>query len=179
MRTFKTILVVIAILIIIPLILALFVQKDYAVEREVTINKPVYEVFDYVRYLQNQDAYSKWGGMDPDMKQSYHGEDGSPGAISTWESEDKNVGKGEQEIIAIRENERIDYELRFMEPFQSTSQAYLITEGISENQTLVKWGFQGNMQYPMNLMFLFMDFETMIGDDLQFGLENLKTIMEE
>jgi hypothetical protein len=30
----------------------------------------------------------------------------------------------------------------------------------------------------MNLMLLFMNFEKMIGDDLEIGLENLKSILE-
>ncbi|MEX2593845.1 MAG: hypothetical protein WD426_13810 [Anditalea sp.] len=46
------------------------------------------------------------------------------------------------------------------------------------NQTKVKWGFNGHMNYPMNLMFLFMDFEKMIDDDLETGLYNLKTALE-
>ena len=54
----------------------------------------------------------------------------------------------------------------------------MTTESISENQTKVKWGFNGHMDYPMNIMMLFMDFETMIGDDLDTGLKNLKSVLE-
>jgi hypothetical protein len=54
----------------------------------------------------------------------------------------------------------------------------MITESIDNNTTKVKWGFSGHMDYPMNLMFLFMDFEQIIGDDLQTGLDNLKVIQE-
>ena len=179
MKTLKRILIVIAILIALPLLIALFTKKDYSVERQITINKPSYEVFDYIKSLRNQDSFSKWGNMDPDMKQTYTGTDGAVGFISAWESEDKNVGKGEQEIVAIVEGKRIEYELRFIEPFESTSYAYMTTDEISENETLVKWGFDGRMNYPMNLILLFMNFEEMIGDDLQHGLENLKAILEE
>ena len=179
MKILKRILIVIAILIALPLLVALFVKKDYSVERQITINKPSYEVFEYIKSLQNQDNFSKWGSMDPNMKQTYSGTDGTVGFISAWESEDRNVGKGEQEIVAIVEGKRIDYELRFIEPFESTSYAYMTTDEVSENETLVKWGFDGRMNYPMNLMLLFMNFEEMIGEDLQHGLENLKVILEE
>lgn len=178
MRTSQKILLVIAILIAIPFILALFIKKDYAVEREVTINKPKDVVFAYVKYLKNQDNYSKWAKMDPQMKKTYRGTDGTVGFVSAWDSEDENVGKGEQEIIKITEGERIDYELRFFEPFESTEPAYIITESLSDDQTKVKWGFKGHMDYPMNLMFLFMDMEEMIGADLDTGLQNLKNILE-
>jgi uncharacterized protein YndB with AHSA1/START domain len=178
MKILKTILIAVGILIAIPLIVSLFVKKDYEVEREITIDKPKEEVFDYVKLLKNQDNYSKWATMDPDMKKTYSGTDGTVGFVSAWDSDNKDVGKGEQEIKKITEGERIDFELRFFEPFESTEPAYMTTESISENQTKVKWGFNGHMDYPMNIMMLFMDFETMIGDDLDTGLKNLKSVLE-
>jgi len=116
--------------------------------------------------------------MDPDMKKTYRGTDGTVGFVSAWESDNKDVGKGEQEIMKITEGERMDLELRFFEPFESTEPAYMITESVSENQTKVKWGFNGHMDYPMNITMLFMDFEKMIGDDLETGLKNLKSVLE-
>ncbi len=41
-----------------------------------------------------------------------------------WSSENEKVGAGEQEIIAIVEGERIDFELRFLAPFRSTDPTY-------------------------------------------------------
>jgi uncharacterized protein YndB with AHSA1/START domain len=178
MKILKRILLVIGFVISAILIIGLFVKKDYQVERDVVINKPRQEVFDYVKHLKNQDNFSKWASMDPEMRTSYHGTDGNVGFVSAWESDDKNVGKGEQEITGIIEGHRIDYELRFIEPFESTSLAYMITEDVSDQQTKVRWGFTGRMKYPMNLMLLFMDFEKMIGDDFEHGLENLKAILE-
>jgi hypothetical protein len=54
----------------------------------------------------------------------------------------------------------------------------MTTEAISEKQTKVKWGFIGNMKYPMNLMLLFMNMEKMVGNDLNIGLTNLKGVLE-
>jgi len=178
MKILKTILIVIVIIIALPLVIALFTQKDYAVEREVSIDKPKQEVFDYVKYLKNQDNYSKWAMMDPEMEKTYEGTDGTVGFVSAWESDNPDVGKGEQEIIKITDTDRIDYELRFYEPFEATDNAYMITEEQSDNQTIVKWGFNGRMNYPMNLMLLFMDMETMLGSDLETGLTNLKDVLE-
>lgn len=170
--------IIIAAVIIIPLLIAFFAKKDYAVVKEVTINQPVEVVFDYVLFLENQDEFSVWNQMDPNMKSEFRGTDGTIGFISAWESDNPDVGKGEQEITGILPEERIDYELRFFEPFKSTSNAFMTTEAISDNSTLVKWGFTGRMNFPVNLMLLAMDFEGMIGNDLQTGLENLKTILE-
>lgn len=174
----KRILIVIGILIALPLLVALFVKNNYTVEREVLINKPENVVFDYVKYLKNLDNYSKWAGLDPEMKKTYSGTDGTIGFVSAWDSEDKNVGEGEQEITGIIEGERIDFEIRFIEPFPSVAPAYIITEPVSESETMVKWGFKGYMNYPMNIIILFMDLEKAIGDDLQTGLNNLKVLLE-
>lgn len=178
MRILKKILIGLGIIIAIPLIIALFVKKDFAAEREVVINKPKDEVFAYIKSLKNQDNFSKWASMDPNMKKTYTGTDGTVGFISAWESDNDDVGAGEQEIKKIVEGERIDYELRFKEPFPSVSPAYMSTETVGEGQTKVKWGFSGSMNYPMNIMMLFMDMEKMIGDDFSQGLGTLKGILE-
>lgn len=178
MKIVKWILIVVVVLIAIPLIIALFLKKDYTIEREVTINKSKQVVFDYIRYLKNQDNFSKWAKMDPQMKKDYRDTDATVGFVSAWSSDKKDVGKGEQEIKNIKEGERIDLEIRFIEPFASTSQAYFTTQAVSPEQTIVKWGFNGHMSYPMNIMLLCMNMEEMVGTDLQIGLDNLKAILE-
>jgi hypothetical protein len=178
MKNLKKIFAVIAIIIAIPLVVALFVKKDYVVEREIIINKPKAEVFEYIKFLRNQDNYSKWNMMDPDMKKTYQGTDGTVGFISAWESKKENVGAGEQEIVNMIDGERIDTKLRFKVPFESQNDAYMITEDMSNNQTKVKWGFKGAFPYPFNLMGLFMDMEKAVGGDLEVGLQNLKNLLE-
>lgn len=175
MKVVKRILIVLAIIIAIPFIIALFVDNNYTVERQITINKPKEEVFNYIKYVKNQNKFSVWSNIDPNMKQEFRGTDGTVGFVSAWDSEDSGVGKGEQEIVGIKENERVDFQLRFIKPFESNAPAYMTTEGNGQ-QTIVKWGFNGNNKYPFNFMNLFM--ESMIGKDLQTGLNNLKNIME-
>ncbi|MCO6498857.1 MAG: GyrI-like domain-containing protein [Vicingus serpentipes] len=179
MKILKKVLIALLVLIAIPFILALFINGKYAVEREVSINQPKAVVFDYVKYLRNQDSFSVWAKKDPNMKKGIEGEDGTVGAFSSWDSEDEEVGKGEQEIIKIIEGERIDFELRFKKPFEATDYAYFVVESLPENQTKVKWGFDGEMKYPMNLMLLFMDMEEMLAPSLQEGLDNLKIVLED
>ena len=177
MKIIKRILIVIVAIIALVLIIALFAKKDYKVEKQVTINKPVSEVFNYVKYIKNQDNYSVWNQMDPGMKKTYTGTDGTVGFIYAWDS-NKQAGKGEQEIKNIVEGERVDCEIRFKKPMESTAPAYMSTEAAGDNQTIVKWGFEGHMSYPTNIMMVFMDIPGMIGKDLQTNLNNLKNILE-
>jgi hypothetical protein len=165
-------------LIVLLLIVAIFLKKEYAVVREISISKPKQLVFDYLKLLKNQDNFSKWALMDPYMKKDFKGTDGTVGFVSSWESNNKNVGQGEQEIKKITSGERIDFEIRFIKPFAGVAKAYMTTQSVSPNETFVKWGFDSKMKYPMNLMLLFMNMEKMIGNDLGTGLGNLKNILD-
>lgn len=178
MKIIKTILYIVIGIIALLLIIGLFVKKDYAVVRQVEINKPITEVFDFVKYLKNQDQFSVWASADPNMMKEFRGTDGEVGFVSAWDSQIKNVGKGEQEITKIVPDERIDYELRFIKPFEAKDLAYMDFKSTGESTTLVKWGFTGHMAYPTNMMLLFMDFDAMLGKDLQKGLDNLKVVLE-
>jgi uncharacterized protein YndB with AHSA1/START domain len=177
MKTLRTILIVIVALIALLLIIALFTKKDYSVQREVVINKPKELVFDYVRLTANQTHYSKWWMMDPNVQITMTGTDGTPGSVAAWNS--KEAGQGEQEITGITEGERIDYELRFIKPFEGKGESSIMTEAISEDQTKVIWSFESSMKYPMNIMLVFMDMPGMLGNDLQTSLNTLKTVLEQ
>ena len=54
----------------------------------------------------------------------------------------------------------------------------MITESISENQTKVRWGFDGRMDYPFNLMLLTSNFQNTMKKDFGEGLQNLKNQLE-
>lgn len=179
MKIIKYLVIGVTGLIVVLCILGFIAPKDFSVERDVIINKPKDQVYAYLKQIKNQDNWSVWNKKDPNMKKSFRGSDGSIGFVSAWDSENKDVGAGEQEIKNLTEGSRIDVELRFIKPFESTSQAYLITEDAGEGQTKVKWGFSGKMPFPMNAMMLFMDMDEAIGKDLADGLSNLKTLQEQ
>ena len=80
--------------------------------------------------------------------------------------------------MKIVEGERIDYEIRFLKPFKSTSWAFITTASFNGNKTLVHWEFNGKMKYPTNLTLIFMNMEKLVGKDLATGLDNLKVLLE-
>ena len=178
MKILKRILVIIGILIAIPLVVALFVRKDFGASQDIIINKPNAEVFNYIKFLENQINYSKWAMMDPQMKKTFRGTDATVGFVYAWESESDDLGLGEQEIIGIEDNHKIDYEIRFFKPFKMTNKAAMITEAVTDSTTKVTWTFSGRMKYPMNIMRLFVDFDKGLNNDFHEGLTNLKKILE-
>jgi len=156
---------------------ALLMPKQLKMEREVTIDRPVEEVFAYVSHLDNMDEVSVWMKRDPDMKKSNTGTDGQVGYVTRWESEHKDVGVGEQEILAIEENKRIDTALRFETPYESNDTAYMITEPVGDDQTKVIWGYESaKASVPMNLMFPLISGK--LKKDFDTTLSNLKDRLE-
>lgn len=178
MEIIITIFLIILFFIALLFIIAVFTKKEYVIEREININKPLIEVFNYLKHIKNQDNFSKWVMTDPSMKKDFKGIDGTVGFIYAWDSNKKQAGAGEQEIIKIEEGKKIDIEVRFLRPFSAIAYTPFITESVADNQTKVKWGMSSKMKYPLNIMLLFMNAEKMLGNDIQISLTNLKKILE-
>lgn len=170
-----TVLIIIAAIIVLPLIIALFIPKDYRIERSIIIDKQKHEVFDYIKYIKNQDEYSKWNMTDPNMKKEFRGTDGTVGFVYGWNG-NKQAGEGEQEITGITDGERVTTEIRFKRPMQNVGHIYMNTEAHSDNSTKVTWGMMGKSPYPMNLMTAML--KGVLGKDLQISLNNLKALLE-
>ena len=113
---------------------------------------------------------------DPAMKKDLKGTDGTVGFVYAWDSNNKQAGKGEQEIVKLTEGKEVDAEVRFEKPFAGIAQTQMTTEPAGANQTTVSWGMTGKSKYPMNFMNLFLG--NMLGKDLDISLTNLKNILE-
>ena len=169
---------IVALLVAVVAIASFATKTECVVEREVTINKPKADIYNYVKLLKNQNEWGPWYKKEPTMKQEFRGTDGTVGFVSYWNGTNEQVGEGEQEIKKLVENERVETELRFIRPFESKADAYLILTPVNENQTKAKWGFKTNMPRPFNLMQLVVDIDKEVGKDFAEGLSSLKTIME-
>ena len=146
----------------------------FAYEVEIIVNKPKTQVFDYLKYLKNQNDWSVWILNSTDMKQEYFGTDGTAGFISAWEG--KKAGKGAQELIKVTEGERVDTELRFEKPFKTTNKGYFITTAVDVNKTKIVWGMAGESPRPFNVISALMKGTLM--KDFNQGLSNVKKNLE-
>ena len=175
MNIIITILLIVAGIIALPLIVALFMRKEHYVRREIIINAPLQKVFDYLRLLKNQDNFNKHAMAGPDRKREFNGTDGTVGYIYSW-SGNKNAGVGEKEIINIVEGKRIESEIRFVKPMAAIARMIMETESLSDNQTKVSWSNAGTLKYPLNIMVPMM--EKMLPKDMDSSLTTLKNILE-
>lgn len=172
-----TVLYILGGIILLVLLLALIAPKTYHVSRSIIIDKPRAHVFDYARSLEKMDNWSPWSKKDPNMEKKFTGTEGQVGSKSYWNG-NKEVGEGEQEITKIVDGERIESELRFLKPWQSTSDCYFDFNETSSGSTEVIWGFSGKNKFPMSIMMLFMSMDKMVGKDFDEGLNSLKSILE-
>jgi len=164
-------------LIAVVLLTAAIMPKVFTISCETIINRPNSQVFNYIKNIKNQEKYSVWILADPNIKIDYKGTDGTVGFVSSWTSDNKNVGVGAQEITAIKEGERYDVELRFEKPFKATNQAYTTTTPLDNNRTKVITVFSGSNPFPMNLMVPMI--RKMLTKDMNQNFLNLKKILEE
>ncbi|MGZ0016554.1 SRPBCC family protein [Yeosuana sp. AK3] len=165
------------------LIVAVFVlltfiaPKDYIISRSIDIDRPHFAVFDYLKFIKNQDHWSPWKKKDPNMKQTYFGTDGEVGFIAKWQG-NSDVGIGEQEIKSLVKNESIETTFRFFKPWKSTSESVIIVEDFGRMQTKVTWTFYGKNEFPSNVFMVFYNLDKAVGKDFEEGLSQLKALLE-
>lgn len=159
-----------------PYIVGLFLPRRFAITREVVVAKPAQEVFDFMKLLKNQERYSTYAKADPAMKIEYRGTDGTVGAVAAWDSDDRNVGKSEQEIKALEDGKRIEIEIRFKQPFQSVDPIVTEIETVAPSETRIRNTYRGKIRYPYNLLVWWV--MAKIRENMQASLENAKAILE-
>jgi hypothetical protein len=169
------IILLIAGIIALLLIVAFFMKRKHYVNREMIINAPGQKVFDYLKFLKNQDQFNKGAMADPDRKREFKGTDGTVGYIYAWKG-NKNAGEGEKEIKSIIEGKRIETEIRFVKPMSAIANIIIETEFLSDNQTKVNWSNAGTLKYPMNTMVPMV--EKHVAKDIDISLSILKNILE-
>ena len=146
------------------------------VEKSIQVNKPQQKIFDFLKYCKNQEQFSVWNMADPQKKTSTVGTDGAVGFVYSWDSKDKSVGAGSQEIKKLEAPSLIEYELRFERPMKNIASSEIELTSLSNTQTTITWRFSGPTKFPMSLFKGI--FQKMLGKDLAKSLDNLKQLLE-
>lgn len=169
MKLLKKILFVVLGIIALILITALIAPKEFSGQSEITIQKPKQEVYNYIKFLKNQENYGIWHRLDPNMKVREEGVDGMVGFTYKWQSDNRMVGNGRQVITKLIEGESMESAL-YIEDFEEPAKSLITLTEQSPNQTLVQWQVVGKSPYPFNIMNLFFNMDK----DFETGLINLK-----
>lgn len=177
MKFLKTTGIILLILIIIVVVLSFIAPSKMESERSISIQAPKEVVWEHICSLQKQNEWGPWKEQDPNMKVEYSGNDCTVGAKSKWTSDVKEVGSGEQEIVALEPMKSTETKLHFLEPWESDAKAWMKMEDDAGGVKVI-WGFSSEMPRPFNAFMLFMNVEKGLGDMFYTGLTNLKTLSE-
>lgn len=150
METFIAILLALGAIAALLLLLAYFLPRQYAVTVTTQIERPQAAVFDYVRMLRHQLQYSEWYQADRALQPMFTGEDGTVGAVMLWDSSNKDLGSGEQEIKHLAPD-HVGIELRFIKPIAGTCQLHNHFAALSPMRTRYTCTFHACARFPVNL----------------------------
>jgi hypothetical protein len=170
--------IIIVLIALAVIILGAYLKNEYLIVREIIIHKPKHEVFNYVKYLKNQNEYSYYNRKDPETIKSYTGTDGEVGFTYIWSSKINSIGSGKQTISKIVEAEEICCIIEFSKPLPLKSFASIALTEINENDTKVTWTFSSIYKFPLNIIIYFVDLEKLIGTDIASSLVTLKENLE-
>ncbi len=173
---FKTIAIVVAVLIAGVLVFAATRPGTFRVERSVTIKAPAEKIYPYFDDFNRWAVWSPWEKLDPAMKRSFSGPPAGKGAVYAWQGNSK-VGEGRMEILESSPSSKLLIKLDFIKPFEghNTAEYTLVPSG---DLTQVTWAMYGTAPYVSKLMGVFVSMDSMIGKDFEAGLANLKAAAE-
>ena len=162
----------IGVLAIVALLVAAAMQPDsFRVERSRDIAAAPEAVRAQLTDLERWAAWNPWAELDPNMQLTYSEPASGVGAWYEWQGND-DVGRGRMEITEVSD-ERVVYNLQFVEPFESQSDVILELQPQGDG-TRVSWIMEGENDFVSKMFAVFMDMEEMIGKDFDKGLANLE-----
>ncbi len=173
---FKTIAIVVVLVIAAILVYAVAQPDDFRVHRAMNIKAPPEKILPLITDFHSWGSWSPWEKMDPAMKRTYSGAASGKGAAYAWEGNSK-VGEGRMEITEASPPSKVTIKLDFIKPFEGHNIAEFTLEPKGDS-TNVTWAMHGPTPYIAKIIGVFVSMDRMIGKDFETGLSNLKAVAE-
>ena len=172
---FKKIAIAIFALIAGILIFAATKPDTFHFERATTINASPEKIALFLVDFHQWPAWSPWEKLDPNMKRTYSGAESGAGAIYEWEG-NSDVGAGRMEILSATPTQ-VEIKLDFIAPMTTSNMTkFVLTPAASG--TNVSWTMDGPMPYMSKLVTVFASMESLLSEDFESGLAQLKAAAE-
>lgn len=177
MKAVKLILIALGLLIGFFLIAGLIAPKEVSVQRSIKIKAPPIAVFPHIKFMDKMAKWHPWLKHDPKLVTSVIGTEGTVGAVRQWESDNAEVGSGQETILTIEDNAYLETEVTIEKPRKShgINRFSLVDAG---GNTQVIWQFKYEVPYPFNAMMIFSSPDGYMGEKFTEGLTGLKNILE-
>ncbi len=173
---FKKIALVALVLVVAVLAYAATRPDTLHVQRSASVKAPPEAIFPLISDFHRWSSWSPYEKRDPAMKRTYGGAAQGKGAVYEWQG-NSEVGQGRMEITDTSDPSRITIKLDFIKPLEghNVAEFALVPQGGTTNVT---WSMDGPSPYIGKLIGVFVNMDTMIGNDFETGLANLKAIAE-
>lgn len=145
----------------------------FELEKSATIDMSPEDVFAAVSSFKTWPNWSPWLCQEPSCPVTVEGKPGEVGHSQAWDG--TFIGSGTMRLTAQEPNKSLDYDLEFLKPWKSKSQAgfRFVPKGES---TEVTWWMKGSL--PIFLFFMKKMMTAMVGSDYSRGLSMLKELIE-
>jgi hypothetical protein len=173
---FKIMAIVVVVLIAAVLIYAATKPDTFRVQRSAAIKASPEKIFPLINDLHSFNTWNPYAKKDPNAKGSYSGPASGTGAAHEFEG-NKDVGKGNIEILESSPSSKVTMALNMLSPFEAHNIVEFTLEPVGET-TNVRWAIHGPMPFMSKVMCLFFDMDRMVGKDFEQGLSDLKATAE-
>jgi hypothetical protein len=176
LKAILVIVVVLAIGVIGLVAYAAMTQPDtFRVQRAMTINAPAEKLVGILTDLRRGAEWSPYEKKDPAMKKTFSGPASGPGAKLAWDG-NGDVGAGSLTVAAVTPT-KVTLDLAMIRPMNANN-VVEYTFAPQGNATTMTWAMHGPMPLISKVICVFMNFDRMIGADMERGLKDLKTLAE-
>jgi hypothetical protein len=172
---FKTISIIIVVLLAGVLTYAATKPDTFRVERSTSVNAPPEKIAPLISDFHSWGGWSPYENKDPNMKRTFSGAQSGNGSVYEWNG-NSEVGQGRMEITESSPS-KVAIKLDFIKPFEGHDVA-TFTLAPQGDATIVTWAMDGPNPYLAKVMGVFCNMDHMIGKDFETGLANLKAAAE-
>ncbi len=172
----KIIAIVVVVLIAAVLIYATTKPDTFRVQRSASIKAPPEKIFPLINDLRSFNTWNPYEKKDPNVKGSYSGPASGKGAAYAFDG-NKDVGKGNIEIVESSPTSKVTMKLNMIKPFEAHNIVEFTLQPVGDT-TNVTWAIHGPLPYIAKVIHIFFNMDSMVGKDFEMGLTNLKTVSE-
>ena len=170
----KRIALAVVLLVVVLLVVGLFLPRNAQVERSLFIQAPPAVVYTEVSDFNRFNAWSPWYGEDPQARYTVSGQPGQAGHQLRWQSAKPEVGNGAMTLVEANPPGYVGIKLDFGPQGQADSYFRIRPVNGGSNVT---WGFQVDFGNDVIGRYVGLMLGTMVGNQYQKGLENLKKVI--
>lgn len=173
---FQKVIIAIGVIPVLIILIALFLPKEFVVQRSIDINGSPEKVFPYISDLRAWEKWSAWQEQDSTLNFTYEGASEGIGAVQKWNG--KITGKGSVTITGSDPRKGIDYTMT-MSDGNLKLYGGLHFKNIKGDSLELVWNSTCNLGGNPLMRYFGLFVESALGPDYEKGLKKLNGLVEE